>query len=697
MRGSGAAAGGRAAALGGRRRAGPAARRDREPARASIPGGAAPASPPSAAAIAAIVVLLGCVTWTMTVPIYDADVWQHLLVGKVIWRLHRVPTTQLWTWPTYGAPDVNSSWGFRAIVWPAWALGGLWGLYTLRWALTITAFAFMWKTARRIGTRGLGASVMLVVCALTYRQRAQIRPEILVGLLIALEVWILETRRSGGPDRSIWLIPLAWTWANCHISYHFGLYVIGIHWLASTVGVSRRGTAPGRLIYVALAAVAVSFINPFGWRALAQPFDFFLHGRTEPIFRTNAELLRAPWSLVWHSGLGILIAAWAVLAARRVRHRGWDFVELAIMIPFAWLALSVNRFLGYFALLSLPYLARDLDDWVSSRDWPRWTAPHSLRAAMVAALGVALAVLIPRQSGPAVGIGFQWQAFPVRACDFIEVHGIRGRAFNHLNLGGYLLWRFWPDRGRLPFMDIHQAGTRMERDLYMASFNDRRAWNTLRDHYGIEWVLLWRKRAVRDHLLDHLDADTTFALVFVDDVAAVYVRRQGRLGAIADSFAYRVLPGGQERFAAIGATVQDDSVLRADFAAELRREVDASPYNAYAHSALANLDMIDFRWAEARADLARAAAGDPSIPWLHERMAVIALREGRPADAVRFLEDEHRVEPRDAGVLVKLGGAYRVLGQWDRAQRAYRRALELDPGDPQARAELGALDSLRGR
>jgi tetratricopeptide (TPR) repeat protein len=318
-----------------------------------------------------------------------------------------------------------------------------------------------------------------------------------------------------------------------------------------------------------------------------------------------------------------------------------------------------------------------------------------VRSALVGAAGIALAGLAWMRPNLPVGVGLQWGAFPVRACDFIEAHGIRGRAFNHLNLGGYLLWRFWPDPDRLPFMDIHQAGSRLERDLYMASFNDARAWLALRDRYDIEWALLWRLRGGSDHLLDHLDADSTFALVFVDDVAAVYVRRQGRLSAVADAFAYRTLPGGQQRLAALGAAAATDTALRARFAAELRRQIASSPFSAYAHSALASLAMFESDWAEARIHLERAAAGDPAIPWLRERMAVVALEQGRPADAVRELEAERAAHPRDARLHARLGDAYRAAGDRERARRAYRRALQLDPGDDGARTGLADLDSRR--
>ena len=54
--------------------------------------------------------------------------------------MHRIPTTQLWVWPSWGGPDVNPSWGFRALLWPFWAAGGEWGLLAWRILTTLAAF-----------------------------------------------------------------------------------------------------------------------------------------------------------------------------------------------------------------------------------------------------------------------------------------------------------------------------------------------------------------------------------------------------------------------------------------------------------------------------------------------------------------------------------------------------------------------------
>jgi hypothetical protein len=108
--------------------------------------------------IAALAVATACTLVSVSFKLYEPDFWQHLLVGRVIWEQHRVPTTQLWTWPTYGAPDVNSSWGFRALIWPIWSAAGVWGLFAWRWIATLLALGLGWAAARHMGARGSARS-----------------------------------------------------------------------------------------------------------------------------------------------------------------------------------------------------------------------------------------------------------------------------------------------------------------------------------------------------------------------------------------------------------------------------------------------------------------------------------------------------------------------------------------------------------
>ncbi len=570
-------------------------------------------------AAAAVIAMLG-----VSYRIYDPDLWQHLAVGRSLWRSHAIPHTDVWTWPTYGAPYVLPSWLFRALVWPFYAAGGAWGLAVWRWGTTLAAFGIALATARRMGARGLTAVIAVTWCALLYRQRSMGRPETLASVLLATQMWILESRRRGGRDRSIALVPLTWLWANAHVSWYLPLLLTGFHVLAESLGAARGvpgARPPWRLAGILAASAVACLVNPFGWAALAQPFEYLLFWRHQPLFRMILELGPIVWPAHALDGLAIwMVLAAALAVARVVRGRG-DLADLLTYALCFGSALTSQRFLGFLAVAAAPIFARDLSEWTD-----RWSVPRALRPGWVRA-GVAVAALTlgavpqltvePWRPGP----GIAWSAFPVRACDWIERHGVRGRMFGAFHQAGYQLWRFWPQRDRLPFMDIHQTGTRADQDLYAACWADDRSWKTLDAKYRFDWVLLPRAALAGQDLIDRLDADTTtWALVFADDAAALDLRRDGPLAGLADGARYTIVPAGERAIPRLNAAFASGAEGRRRMRAELERQARESEWTWRAHSALATLDLAESRWADALTELERTREIEPHAPLLAERL-----------------------------------------------------------------------------
>ncbi|MCC6652994.1 MAG: hypothetical protein IT348_17705 [Candidatus Eisenbacteria bacterium] len=581
------------------------------------------ALPPLPAAAWALLALVaaGVLVLITTFRIYDHDIWQHLRVGRTIWESRAVPDTQVWVWPTYGQPDVPPSWLFRALLWPFWAVGEVHGLFAWRWLTTLATFAFVWAAAREAGARGPWALVAIVWCALFYRYRSQARPETLVAILLAAQLWVLERRRArgvapGARDIAWWLVPIAWLWANAHISYYLGLTLTGIHAVAAHLAARRAGAPPQRpaALWLALAAcVAVSFVNPFGWKLLWQPFEYFLVWRHEPIYQTIGEMQGIEWSVYAVSYLPLWLALLGVLALVRWRRHGVDWAQLAVLLVFVPQALFTQRFLGYLAVMAAPLFARDADE-AMERGVDRVFGSPWLRAAGAALLMVLLPLQSLTDEALKPGYGIRWEFYPVRACDWIEQHGVRGRGFNAFDQGGYLLWRFWPDRGRLPFMDIHQSGTRQDRYTVAYVPQDSVAWRTLDNERRFDWVIWPRKKDTIPRLPDFLDADTTtWALVLSDDAAALWLRRDGSMAPLAERERYRWLPAGTLRLAEVGRAAFSDTVARAEIRAEFERALAASPYDAHTHSLMANLELSAGNW---NAALVHLAAARRAIPWL---------------------------------------------------------------------------------
>jgi hypothetical protein len=548
------------------RRASETQPRARRPAAAAPPAGAGSAAPYRFALLVAFACLLVSVSFRL----YEYDMWEHLTYGRAVWQLHRVPRTQIWTWPDFDTPQVNPSWGFSALVWPFWAAGDDLGLAMWRWLTTLVAFALLWGAARAMGVRGPPALVALVICGLVYRQRSQVRPETLAAVLLALTLWLLATRRGPG-RRDAWLVVAVWAWANVHISWPLGMGLIAMHALAARVPPGRPALRGLGLVVVAAAAAA--FVNPFGPRAVWRPFEYLFVWRHDPLLSGISELKPLDWSVNLFNGLPLLLVGWPALALWRSRRRGPDALEWGVCVLGTVLALGGNRFVATYALLAAPWCARDLDDWWHTRRWARATA-HSWREALAtSALCVTLPLWEWTHYENRLGIHPDDRREPVAACDFMMSHGVRGRGFNDFFLGGYLLWRFWPDRGRLPYFDIHpEDKTAEERLGYLRAFTSTSGWIALSRRRGFDWAILSRLRMRDPGLLDALDSDPDWCLVFADDAAALFVRRDGALGALADTSAYHVLPGGGRRTRVLVEDLVRDPALAALLAPELERQ-----------------------------------------------------------------------------------------------------------------------------
>jgi hypothetical protein len=683
------------------------------------PRSLAPAPDPRHPAyVLAALAAAACILVTVSFTLFDTDMWQHLAVGRAIWQLHAVPTRQLWTWPTYGVPDVNASWGFRALIWPLWSALGVPGLYLWRWASTLAVFTLLALAARRMGAKGFAPLVVLVLCSLTYRQRAQIRPETLVSILLAAQLLIHESWRSrtAAADPRPWLILIAWLWANAHISYWMGLTIQGIYLVAARAPAAppaaasslparaggwleRAGLGGSRLPLAILAAsCAVSFVNPWGWRALWQPFEYFLYWRHEPVFKSIGELAPVDWAFNVRNLLPLLVAGWLALMLWRARSRGWDAVELLMFGLFVPLAIGTQRFVGFLAVIAAPYLARDLDAWVRSSPARLGSAATWMQGVATALLCVAIAVPEWRRVSMPLGIGIDWRNAPVRASDFLADHDVHGRMFNQFAEGGYIVYRFWPDRSRLPFMDIHQAGTREDRYYYAWAQQDSMAWRVLDNKYRFDEVMLFTQQHENDHLLDLVGADTTrWALVESDDAASLFLRRDGPYARLADEWRYRALPPGRAAWYPRLAAAIADSAARRDLEREFRRSVDASPYSARALIGLSLLADAAGREAEAMALLDRAVNANPQAADAHRYRAELELGRGETREALADLERELEHNGPSAELDTDLGRAYQQAGDPSRARSSYRRAIERGGDIAAARDSLARLDGSMSR
>lgn len=630
--------------------------------RRALAGDLAPAVPALIATLAAGAI---AIVLLVTMIVQDTDLWTLLAQGRAIVADPGAMKVNTWTWPDYGAPQTAASWLFRVVLWPLWEIGGAAGVFAWRWLSVLAVFALLYGAARRLGARGLLAPLVLVACALVYRTRADARPESLAAILFAAALWILETRRSGGPDRALWLVPIALVWSNAHVSVYLLFALIAFHaigeaWArrggragqgeraradAGAAGEIPAGPARRPLRLVGALALLAALVHPSGVYALLQPFQFALFWRGDPMFASIEELRPLAFAPDWKSGTPVLIALWPLLILVRAARRRFDPVEALLCVTFTAAVWTSLRFAGVWAMAAAPFLARALSELVRPRaaeDGPAVPAgPRAAAALAVIAAIAALTWLETTRPDRPFGFGIAMRNVPVHAADFMAREGIRGRAFNHMQHGGYLAWRFWPDRERLPFVTTQpELSTAAVRGAYLSALSRPAAWYALDSERRFDYVLLERDQTPGDHLLDVLDQDTTWVMVFGDDAAELFVRRSGPFADVAARFGYQVVPGGRDARGRMMAAAEADPALRARARTEAGRMADASPMNGAAHQMLGFFALMDGRAADAATHLERAAALQPQAPRLREILGDLALERGEPAAALRRYREE---------------------------------------------------------
>src|SRR5262249_52482965 len=129
---------------------------------------------------------------------------------------------------------------------------------------------------------------------------------------------------------------------------------------------------------------------------------------------------------------GLLVAATAVVVARRPRPSGFECAVLASALV---LALARVRLIPIFAVTAAPVVARRL--------WPALGGARALPA-LVGAMGLAAPVPVALAPGAPLGGGWDRANLPWAALEFLAGHRPHGPVFNFLPFGGALALRQLP-------------------------------------------------------------------------------------------------------------------------------------------------------------------------------------------------------------------------------------------------------------
>ena len=448
----------------------------------------------------------------------DSDYWWHLRTGQEIVESGSLPRVDSYSHTATGQPWVAHEWLTEVLFYRAQQSVGYVGnvaLFGLLGALTaLTVYA----TCRLRGLGEPAAALLMLWAAALGMGSANVRPQVVTTLLLAVCALLLTLYKRGHP-RALWpLPPLLALWVNLHGGYVIGLVLLGLTLAGEAVArVLGRPAAPLRpLVAVTALSIGATLVSPHGFEALRYPFSYI--GSENAMMRYIQEWqspdFHRPELLIFASSLLLAIAL-------GVAGRPLGLTDVLWALVFALMGLQSVRHIALFGVVAIPLLGTRLLAEIPGLggSLASWRRPWLL---LIVWPLVALWLLKMASSPGQLQLGREASSagYPVGAVEYLRAHDLSGNLFNAYHWGGYLIHELYP--GRLVFIDGRTDVYAQFVGRYQQVEHLQPSWRQVLDEHAVRVVLVEKNGPLSVVLQD----DHNWQDVYTGDVERLFVRRQ---------------------------------------------------------------------------------------------------------------------------------------------------------------------------
>jgi len=451
-------------------------------------------------------------------PLPPNDLWWHARIGGEILDTGHIPRHDVYSLTERGQPFFYQSWLAEVVMAGLLRLGGLRLLVFTRALIMLALFGTVlllcWWASEGNGKATVMATLGAILLGLGNQT---VRPQLFAYPIFIAVYALLWLYLRGGAKRSVWLIPLlVMIWVNVHGSFALGLGLIWLVFIGGLLSLALPKLA-GRLPawgtnarewlttlgLIALLSTALILFNPRGLDILGYVADLMTD--------VPSQTLGAEWQpLNPRAGLGqsfylMLLLGVAIFALARPPV---PLTDLLLFLAFAWLGACGLRYAVWFGVVGAPVVAGALPrfPWDDLARWRERFARRALgqrlvygdgsgypgfrRLALAAVILCLLAVTALYLFYPDADLWLTDRT-GTAAVEFMDRNGMRGRLFNELGRGSYVIWSLGP--AQPVFIDPRFELYSLEHfQDYLTLSNAKQGAESLLDGYDFDLLLLDR-------------------------------------------------------------------------------------------------------------------------------------------------------------------------------------------------------------
>ncbi|MDO9069398.1 MAG: tetratricopeptide repeat protein [Deltaproteobacteria bacterium] len=387
-----------------------------------------------------------------------------------------------------------------------------------------------------------GGEPYLVMPVLTLCMAASIgswaeRPQLWTFLFSILYIYILHKGREQSSKAWYWLIPLMLVWANLHAGCIFGFVLIGLFLAGEIIRLILNKNTSGKVFILAcisFATFGAAFINPYGSRI---PMHVLAHLNLTNLSQGQQVIMEwLPPASEQIMLFYVVFVVWGLIILAKWNEN--DPAEIIFFCAFLYMGTSQVRHSVFVPLLAGFYLPASIQHVVRRFLSVQQTTGSRYRLVTRLCTLIALVVFLTQNIvSSSWGWGLSPVSYPVAATQFLIQNKLPSPIYNFYDWGGYLMWQLYPR------YQVFVDGRNTSSETLEASNRIDNSWNGwLEDfkHYNINAVIT--RTCYYDSggpvpLVDSLAKDPDWALVYRDDIAVIFLRKDEKFRNIWGKFA----------------------------------------------------------------------------------------------------------------------------------------------------------------
>lgn len=493
------------------------------------------------------------IIWTVLYKVNDPDFWWHLKAGDVFLSTGWIEA-DIFAHTREGLPYLAThGWLAEIVLSLFWKLGGSTAVIFLRIALAILSFFVLLA----LDTKRIWPNALLVMLAAVSTKGAwQDRPQLWTYACFSLALYFTiqfafspnkreEVRTNNLYKYTAVLVCIQWLWANMHGGASLVMFAlvgaafVQIAWEWLRFGGVHKPTL--LMLLISLLGMCVAFfLTPNGIHNIQYVQDLFSD--------QTAQFIRE-WSppgiekYITQLGFFWATAVASILVGKRKLIFSW-----LTLLTFGVLAATAVRHMPLFVFTAVGISVWQLKECASWEALIENAMEKRERVFQLSIVGIAMTVLLylPAYSTIAhAGLsGFGTYEPYSAAYDFVESSGLSGNMFNTYGMGGYLLYRGYPERK--VFVDGRNIDYGYEfLSTTLAAAQDETLWKELETTYDLSYALIsylpkgrqWEQYPYTTHL----DANANWSLVYLDEAVAVYAKNTKENLPVRTNYSYEIL------------------------------------------------------------------------------------------------------------------------------------------------------------